>query len=39
LAEIDKQLSALTGNGRVEKARLYLKDQLKRLKLASIEAV
>jgi MoxR-like ATPase len=39
LAEIDRQLSALTGNGRVEKARLYLKEQLKKLKLASIEAV
>lgn len=39
LAEIDKQLGGLKGNGRVEKARLYLKDQLKKLKLASIEAV
>lgn len=39
LAEIDRQLAALSGNGRVEKARLYLKDQLKKLKLASIEAV
>jgi MoxR-like ATPase len=39
LAEIDRQLSTLSGNGRVEKARLYLKDQLKKLKLASIEAV
>jgi MoxR-like ATPase len=39
LAEIDRQLSTLKGNGRVEKARLYLKEQLKRLKLASIEAV
>jgi MoxR-like ATPase len=39
LAEIDKQFSTLTGNGRVERARSYLKDQLKRLKLASIEAV
>ena len=39
LAEIDKQFSTLKGNGRVEKARAYLKDQLKRLKLASIEAV
>jgi MoxR-like ATPase len=39
LAEIDKQLSALSGNGRVEKARLYLKEQLKKLKLASIEAI
>jgi MoxR-like ATPase len=39
LAEIDRQLSGLKGNGRVEKARSYLKDQLKKLKLASIEAV
>jgi MoxR-like ATPase len=39
LAEIDKQLAVLKGNGRVEKARTYLKEQLKRLKLASIEAV
>jgi len=39
LAEIDRQLSILKGNGRVEKARLYLKEQLKKLKLASIEAV
>ena len=33
LAEIDKQLASLSGNGRVEKARVYLKDQLKKLKL------
>lgn len=39
LAEIDKQLAGLSGTGRVEKARRYLKDQLKKLKLASIEAV
>jgi MoxR-like ATPase len=39
LGEIDKQFAALSGNGRVEKARLYLKEQLKKLKLASIEAV
>ena len=38
LAEIDRQLAGLSGNGRVEKARAYLKDQLKKLKLASIEA-
>jgi MoxR-like ATPase len=38
LVEIDKQLSGLSGNGRVEKARAYLKDQLKKLKIASIEA-
>lgn len=39
LAEIDRQFSTLRGNGRVEKARTYLKEQLKKLKLASIEAV
>jgi MoxR-like ATPase len=39
LGEIDRQLASLSGNGRLEKARLYLKDQLKKLKLASIEAV
>ena len=39
LAEIDRQLGGLKGNGRVEKARAYVKEQLKRLKLASLEAV
>lgn len=39
LGEIERQFSILSGNGRVEKARLYVKDQLKKLKLASIEAV
>ena len=39
LAEIDRQFATLTGTGRVETARAYLKDQLRRLKLASIEAL
>lgn len=39
LAEIDKQFAGLKGNGRVEKARSYLKGELKKLKLASIEAI
>ncbi len=39
LSEIDRQLSTLKGNGRVDTARAYLKDQLRKLKLASIEAV
>jgi MoxR-like ATPase len=39
LAEIDRQFAGLKGNGRVEKARTYLKEQLKKLKLASIEAI
>ncbi len=37
--EIDRQLAALSGTGRLAQARTYLKDQLKKLKLASIEAV
>jgi len=39
LAEIDRQLAGLKGNGRLDGARAYLRDQLKKLKLASIEAV
>jgi MoxR-like ATPase len=39
LGEIDKQLAGLKGNGRVEKARTYLKGELKKLKLASIESI
>ncbi len=39
LGEIDRQFSSMSGNGRLEKARVYLKDQLKKLKLASIESV
>ena len=39
LGEIERQLATLAGNGRVDKARVYLKDQLKQLKLASLEAV
>jgi MoxR-like ATPase len=39
LAEVDRQLAGLKGGGRVETGRAYVKDQLRRLKLASIEAV
>ncbi|QDU19742.1 AAA family ATPase [Urbifossiella limnaea] len=39
LAEVDRQLAGLTGNGRVAAGRAYVKDQLRQLKLASIEAV
>ncbi len=39
LGEIGKQLAGLSGNGRLEKARAYVKEQLKRLKLASLESV
>lgn len=39
LGEIDRQLAALKGNHRLEKARGYVRDQIKRIKLASLEAV
>lgn len=39
LKEIDRQLAALSGNGRLERARAYVHDQLKKLRMASIEAV
>jgi MoxR-like ATPase len=39
LAEIDKQLAGLRGNGRLERARTYVKEQVKKIKLASIEAL
>ena len=39
LGEIDRQLATLKGNGRLAKARDYVREQLKKLKLASIEAV
>ena len=39
LGEVERQLSSLSGNGRVEKARHYVREQLKKLKRASIEAV
>jgi MoxR-like ATPase len=39
LGEIDKTLASLKGNGRVERARLYVREQVKKLKLASIEAI
>ena len=39
LGEIDRQLAGLTGNGRVERSRTYVRDQLRRLKLASLEAI
>lgn len=39
LGEIGKQLASLSGNGRLEKARAYVKEQLKKLKLASLESV
>jgi MoxR-like ATPase len=39
LGEIDRQLAALKGDARLDRARAYVKDQIKRIKLASIEAV
>jgi MoxR-like ATPase len=39
LHEIDKQLGALKSDGRLERARSYLREQIKRIKLASIEAL
>jgi MoxR-like ATPase len=39
LQEIDKQLATHKGDGRVERARAYVRDQIKKIKLASIEAI
>lgn len=39
LAEIERNLATLSSSERVEKARSYVREQLKRLKLASLEAV
>jgi MoxR-like ATPase len=39
LGEIDRSLAALKPDARVEKARTHVKEQVKKLKLASLEAV
>jgi MoxR-like ATPase len=39
LGEIDRSLAALKSDIRVEKARAHVREQVKRLKLASLEAV
>jgi MoxR-like ATPase len=39
LGEIERQLTALKGNARADAARAYLRDQLKQLRLASLDAV
>ncbi len=39
LGEVDKQLAGLAGHTRIETARRYVREQLKTLKLASIEAI
>lgn len=39
LGEVEKQLAALKGNGRADRARAYVKEQIRRLKLASLDAI
>jgi len=39
LQEIDKKLAALKGDDRLERASSYVREQIKRIKLASIEAI
>jgi MoxR-like ATPase len=39
LGEIEKQLGALERNPRASKARAYMRDQVRRIRLASIEAI
>jgi MoxR-like ATPase len=39
LAEIEKQLASLRSDGRLDRARAHVRDQIKKLKLASIEAI
>ena len=39
LGEIERMLGSLKGNGRVERTRIYVKEQIRRIKVASIEAI
>lgn len=39
LADIEKGLAALTGDGRAERARSYVQEQVRLLRLASLDAV
>lgn len=39
LQEIDRQLLALKGNGRRDRAHRYVQEQIKRIKLSSLEAL
>ena len=39
LHEVEKQLKALKSEPRVDRARAYVREQTKRIKLASIESV
>ena len=39
LGEIEKTLASLKGNDRAERARAYVREQVRKLKIASIEAI
>ena len=39
LGEIERTLASLKGNGRVERTRVYVKEQIRKIKVASIEAI
>src|SRR5262245_20801259 len=39
LGEIERQLASLKADGRVERARAYVKEQVRKIKVASIEAI
>jgi MoxR-like ATPase len=39
LGEIERQLASLEADGRVERARAYVKEQIRKIKVASIEAI
>ena len=39
LGEIERQLGTVSANGRAERARGHVKEQLRKLKLASLDAV
>ena len=39
LQDVDKQLRGLKGNGRVERTRKYVQEQIKYIKLASPESL
>ena len=39
LGEIERQLGSLNGDGRVERARAFVREQIKKIKVASIEAI
>jgi MoxR-like ATPase len=39
LGEVDRQLASLKGNGRLDRARAYVREQIKAIRLASLDAV